>query len=112
MKKISRKFDLNQLQHEKIARSFKVKIGEAFEPLLELDMDIEQLYKSFKEATNEITAEVAVYRKAKHIDGMSVKTSNLCERRRSARTELLNHPSLVTSTVNSMKSYVMLGRTP
>ena len=73
MKKTSKKFDLNQLQHEEVARCFKVKIVGAFEPLLELVTDIEQLYKSFKEVTNKITAEVAGYRKAKHVDGMSVR---------------------------------------
>lgn len=95
MAKTPRKYDLKRLDNEEVAREFQIKIGKAFEPLLESNTNIEELYDSFKEATNSVTREVAGYRKAQQVSGMSAETSALCEKRRAARIELIKNPSSI-----------------
>ena len=68
-------------------------LRKSFEPLLSLHTDIDDLYDKFKTATNEVTKEVAGYRRRKKVEDMSQELTELCEKRREARLELLQQPS-------------------
>ena len=96
VKKIPRKFDIDRLQQREIAEEFQVKIGGAFAPLLDLETTVDELYDSFKNAANKVTKEVVGYRKSKQPEGMNAETSNLCEKRRAARIELIKNPRSAT----------------
>ena len=89
-----KKFDVDRLKENEFAKEFEVKIGGRFEPILSLlDTDIDELYNKFKNATNEVTKEVAGYRRRKKVEDMSQELEELCQKRREARLELLQQPS-------------------
>ena len=65
VKNSPRKYDLDRLQQPEIAKEFHFQIGGAFAPLMDLEVDIDELYNSFKNVTNIVTKEVVGYKKAK-----------------------------------------------
>jgi len=89
-----RRYDAEKLiQNKELAHEFEVKLGGAFAPLIDLEnKDIEVLYSAFKEATNNITEEIAGHKRRKHVDGLPQSVEKACEERRHARAEMLNNP--------------------
>ena len=95
-KRTTRKYDVEKLQNQTVADEFKVKIGGAFELLLNLDLPIDDLYDCFKTTTNTITKNVVGYKRKRQVHGMPPETARLCEERRKARLNLIHHPTSST----------------
>lgn len=87
------KFDIDKLSNEATRDNFKIQIGGRFQPLLELDSDIDQLYESFKNITNGTTLEVVGHKRHRNVENMPPNLTELCERRRKARLNFLNRPN-------------------
>ena len=88
-----KKFNVDRLKEKEFAKEFEVKIGGWFEPILSLDTDIDELYNKFKTATNEVTKEVAGYRRRKKVDDIPQELEDFCQQRREARLQLLQQPN-------------------
>jgi len=59
-----KKYDVSRLGNTTIAEEFKAKIGGAFESLLELqDLELEDIWKAFKDTTNRVTEETVGIKK-------------------------------------------------
>ena len=77
-----------------ITDEFKVRIGGAFEPLLQLQYtDVEDLWSKFRDTTNNITEEVVGRRRAKLVKGLPENVVKACEERRKARIQKINNPN-------------------
>ena len=71
-----------------------MKIGGAFEHILELDVrPVEELWLDFKEKTKEITEKVVCFRRRKQVVNLPSAQARECEERRKARTEYLKNTS-------------------
>ena len=55
--------------------------------------DVEELYNSFKNMTNDVTKETVGLRKRKSVERLSMEEAELCSQRRKARSSMLNNPS-------------------
>ena len=80
------------MQQPEIAKEFHFQVGGAFAPLMDLEVDVDELYNSFKNVTNKVTKEVVGYKKAKQLENMNMETAHLCEKRRAARIKLIQNP--------------------
>ena len=80
-----KRYDVTRLYNEEIAKDFEIKIGGAYQPLLELDASLEDMYKQYIDTTNKITEDVVGTKKHKAVLNMSEDTAALCEERRCAR---------------------------
>ena len=93
-KKAQKRYDVEKLTtNADLVRQFKIQVGGAFEPLLNLETDnIEEIYSKFVEATNKTTAEVVGFRKRKQVDGLAPEVESACEQRRQMRIKVLKNP--------------------
>ena len=91
---LPKRFDVEKLRNSEIAASFQVRVGGYFEPLLQMgDIEIDELYLKFQEATNKATKEIVGYKKHKKVEGLPPEIENACKERRKARVEMLNNPA-------------------
>ena len=86
-------FNVHKLNDVEVAQAFEQNIGGRFEPLLNCNLDIDELYNDFKNITNQITQQIVGFRKRKAVEGMSKETAELCKKRREARKNMLADPS-------------------
>ena len=96
-----KRYDLAKLGDAATANLFEQRIGGRFEPLLELDTDIDDLYEKFRDATNEVTKTIVGLRRRKDVEGLSQEEVKLCEKRRTARKEMLKD----TTSIVKRKRY-------
>ena len=92
-KKAPCRFDVDKLREEAIREEFEIKIGGAFEPLLDTEITLEDLYRKYVSATNATTKEVVGMRRRKSVECMAAETADLCEKRRAARIKMLKDPT-------------------
>ena len=92
MQKVPRRYDVAKLiNDEQLAQTFKIKIGGAFEPLLLIeDLEIDELYRKFKQITNKATEEIVGFKRRHQIEGLATEIEEVCKDRRHARTEMIN----------------------
>ena len=70
-------FDTDELSNPIYRNNFEILIGGRFQPLLDLDKDIDELYQCFKKVTNEVTEEVVgrkIHRTVENMPTRCVKT--------------------------------------
>ena len=85
---------MDTLCDREIRQEFQVKIGGAFERLLELgDGSVQELWLDVEETTHEITKKVIGFRCRKQVVNLSKILAIECEERRRARTEYLKNTS-------------------
>ena len=70
IKSTSRKFNVQQLEDKIIAKEMETRIGGAFEPLLNLETSVVDLYELFEEKTNAIT-KIFGHNRQRILEGMS-----------------------------------------
>ena len=86
------------INNSEVSEEFKVKLGGYFEPLINIDennIEVEDLYKKFKDIVNNTTKAVVGFKKRKLVDGMPLEIEKLCEKRREARLKMLKNPNNV-----------------
>ena len=80
-------YHVDKLCDRETRQEFQVKIGGAFEHLLELGVwPLEELWLDFKQTTNEITEKVVGFRHRKQVVNLPSVLARECEERRKART--------------------------
>ncbi len=100
------KFDIEKLLNELFRNDFDIQIGGRFQPFMETDPDIDQLYKSFKNITNEITNETVGRKRFGAVENMPPELTALCEQRRKARLNFLNKPNSNAETYSGLNKEV------
>jgi len=63
----NRKYDEDKLQEPRISQEFQIKIGSSFEPLLNLETDIDDLYDKFRTLTNSATEDTVGFKPRKPV---------------------------------------------
>lgn len=89
-----KRFNVDKLLDRELSDYFEQKIGGRFEPLIDLDEDIDTLYNNFKDITNELTREVVGLRRRKAVEGLTKEEADLCHQRREARKRMLADTSI------------------
>ena len=93
-RKVVKRYDVDKLCDRETRQEFRVKIGEAFEHLLEIgDKSVEELWLDFKETANEIIEKVVGFRRRTQVISLPSVLARECEERRKARTEYLKNTS-------------------
>ena len=91
--RVPKKYNVDKLKNEQLAANFEIKLRNAFAPLMNSSLELEELYEEFVSTTNRITEETVGYRKRKQIKDMSNETASLCEERRVLRKRMINCPT-------------------
>ena len=74
-----------------MANRYEVEIGGRFSALLE-ERQPQELYDNFKRIIHSVAKQEIGLKQHKQLDNLSCEVINLCERRRKAKINLLNHP--------------------
>ena len=82
-----KRFDTGKLQDPHYANEFESRIRRCFDPILNLDGGIDELYEQFKNGTNAVTQDVIGFVRRKFVEDMPVNVIKACENRRKARLE-------------------------
>ena len=90
-----RRYNVEKLLNWESRNEFEVKIGGAFEPLIDLieDQTVQDMYKKFVDTTNKVTEETVGYKRKQHVEGMSRELEIKCNERRKARLRCLKEPA-------------------
>ena len=65
-----KRFDVDKLNDVEVVEVFEQNIGGRFDPLLNCNLDIDELYNDFKNITNQTTQQIVGFRKRKAVEGM------------------------------------------
>ncbi|XP_030840865.1 craniofacial development protein 2-like [Strongylocentrotus purpuratus] len=94
MKSLPKTYDVGRFNDSNIVETFKARIGGAFEPLLQLpDTDVDELWKKFRDTTNNISEEIVGFKRSRQVKGLPEEVCKACEQRRKARILMMNNPS-------------------
>ena len=78
-----------------LRKTFQIKIGGFFEPLLRLDPDslpIDEVYSKFVDATNKATESTVGFKRPKEVEGLPSNIESMCGERRKARVRMIQNP--------------------
>ena len=83
--------DIEKLRRPDVANRYEVEIGGRFSALLE-ERQPQELYDNFKRIIHSVAKQEIGLKQHKQLENLSREVINLCERRRKAKINLLNHP--------------------
>ena len=107
LKNLPKAYDVSRFSNPAIVDDFRVKIGGAFEPLLQdKDTDVDGLWTSLRDITNKYTEETVGLKKARLVKGLSEDVREACNQRRKARIVMMNDP-----TPSNKNKYAKLNKT-
>ena len=92
--RVPRKYDVAKQNNEDFATDFEIRLGRAFELLLNTDRDLEKPYEKVVSVTNETIEDLVGYKKRKIIENMSEANALSCEERRKLRKKMINTPKI------------------
>ena len=90
-RKIPKGYDIEKLRGPDVANRYEVEIGGRFSALLE-ERQPQELYDNFKRIIHSVAKQEIGLKQHKQLENLSREVINLCERRRKAKINLLNHP--------------------
>ena len=90
-RKIPKGYDIEKLRRPDVANRYEVEIGGRFSALLE-ERQPQELYDNFKRIIHSVAKQEIGLKQHKQLENLSWEVINLCERRRKAKINLLNHP--------------------
>ena len=73
--RVPRKYDVAKQNNEDLATDFEIRLGRAFQPLLNTDSDLEEPYEKVASVTNKTIEDFVGYKKRKTIENMSEATA-------------------------------------